>query len=498
MTEDEIENIVARDSISSNVITQSVARALNIIAGLFSSALLVRSLTEVGVWSAVQYADYKVLLSWNHIIFVLVLVGLGTPIVKTISEYANDRRAIGTVLTISIITITLAYLAVAVSTGPFGEAIGFLNDADPDVENTRRLLWPIVLLSMYPTALIQVIKSGFQGIQRMKKVLYAEVAYNLARVSLILFLFFNSLINTFTVLILLLVSTLIACFIAIGLLAKEMRKENIRFNLYKWREISGPLFSLAAVFITLSFVASFFNYATTLFVDFYGTGLDVTRYNLAQALVQTIRTLLYAPFTVLLPNIAGLYARRGAEGIKPIFHESNRVIIPSILFTFIIVMIFGESMLGGIFGTEGTDTTGGVSAFQFLAAMSAGLFIMPLMGVYSNLLSALGRIRPLMILGVASIIIQTIWIVALQPTYGVIVIAFSWVVYVPSFVLYHIYCKRELDLYVPRRYLIKTGITALIFIPISIATLLLANIMLDLLSFISILQITTISSVVRL
>jgi O-antigen/teichoic acid export membrane protein len=500
MMDDEVEPIISRDSLSLNVLSESVSRGLSYVAGIISAALLVRSIDDVvgSIWTTTDYANLKVLMSWNQIILALLLVGLGTPIVKTISEHANKRESIGTVLTASLMTVTFVYIVIIITTTLFAEPIGFLNDPDPILALSRRMLWPLVLFSLYPTAIIQITRSAFVGIQRVKKILIADISYNLSRILFLTYLFFTMTVTTFNVLLMFLITTLIATTISIILLLREMRAANITITLVGWSEIAKPLFSLASVFLVLGFVSAFFNYATTLFVDTFGNNLDVTRFSISQSLIQTIKAFLYTPFAVLLPNLSNLASRGGFENLKGRFDETNRIIIPTLLFTFLVVIVFGNNMLGAVFGTEGTDSSGGLSANEFLFALSFGLFLLPLTGIYSNLLSALGRVKPLLITGVFSIVLQTAWIIFLQPLYGVIVIAYSWVVYIPVYIIYHIYCKRTFSLYVPAKYLGRILLLAILFLPLVMLTLLLSENVLLLFVFIPFLTITTFSSLFRL
>ena len=241
-------------------------------------------------------------------------------------------------------------------------------------------------------------------------------------------------------------------------------------------------------------LVTFFNSIIPLFVDYYGTDFDMARYSTASNISQTLRGFLYAPFAVLLPNISQLSARGDDREIRERFQASNRVIVPALIFAFGVLFVFSESILGTIYGIWALDTTGGISAAQFLMILSPSILIIPISGIYTNILTALNKMKPILIIGIVGVAIQTLWILLLQPYFGVFVIAFSWIGFIPTLMIYHLYSRKQLRLNLAKGFIARSVVLTGLFLAIAIATLQLAGSVIDLLSIISLFQYTSIRS----
>lgn len=497
---DEIEDFSAeirRDSISLNVVVESLSRMFVFVGGIVSSALLVRAISA-NQWSTSDYSHLRVLMNWNQVLTVLVVLGLATAIVRLVAEYSHDREKIGTVLTLSFISMTLIFLVVAFATQflteQMAQAFGFLVGETPAITNELRALWILVLLSILPSAYLLAGKSAFSGFQRMRRTLIVDIIYNSSRVTILIVLFAMESITILNVLYMYLATTM-AGFIAAGvLLRRELRAEGIRLHLKGWRLVARPLFYIGVVFAALAFISTFFNSIVPLFVDYYGTDFDMARYSTASNISQTLRGFLYAPLAVLLPNISQLSARGSDREIRERFQASNRVIVPALIFAFGVLFAFAESILGTLYGVWALDTTNGISAAQFLMILSPSLLIIPLSGIYTNILTALNKMKPILVIGIAGVIIQTVWIILLQPYYGVTIIAFSWVIFIPTLMVYHLYSRKFLKLNLAKGFIARSVVLTGIFLIAAIATLQLARVVTELFSFLSIFQYTTIRS----
>lgn len=492
---------IQRDSISLNVAIQSLSRLLVFIGGIISSTILVRAISA-NQWTTPDYSHLRVLMNWNQILTVFVVMGLATAIIKYVSEFSHDREKVGTVLTISFIAMTLTFLVIAFATlfltEQMASGFGFLVGETQAITNELRVLWVIVLLSILPSAYLLVCKSVFSGIQRMKRTLIVDIVYNASRIAILIILFLLESVSILNILYMYLATT-IAGFIAAGLLLRrELRFEGIRLHLKGWRVVVQPLFKISVVFAALAFIATFFNSIVPLFVDYYGTDFDMARYSTASNISQTLRGFLYAPFAVLLPNISQLSSIGDGKEIRDRFQASNRVIVPALIFAFGSVFAFSESILGTLYGVWALDTTGGISATQFLMILSPSLLIIPITGVYTNILTALNKMKPILIIGIAGVIIQTLWIVLLQPHFGVIIIAFSWIIFIPLLVTYHLYSRKQLKLNLTKGFIIRSIVLTGLFVVLAVSTFQLARGMINLLSFVSFFQYTTIRSGVEL
>lgn len=489
-----------RDSISLNLLTESAARFTVYVSGIVSSSILYRAINGSygSLWTEADYAYVRIMTSWHAIFLAVVLFGLSTAVIKTVSQYSHNRDAVGSIILATLPIITLMFGLVAVVTVVFPGS-WFLVDSDPAAQLEMRLLWPILLVSLAPSVLMRLMSSAFSGLQRMKRNLAVEIVYNGSRIAVLLGLFLLNLITITNVLYTFLLSTAAGCVVALAIFRSEAKREGLRLTRRFWPEISRPLLHLAAVFVVLMLVNEFFTAATTVLVSIFGSTEDVARFSISQNLVISVRALLYAPFAVLLPNLAGLYSRGGLPETKKRFDESNRIILPTLVFSAIVMITFGEAMIGTIFGLKGIATTGGASAYEFLAILSVSVIVIPIAGIYSNMLTALGEIRLLLGVGIFSVVVQSIWIILMQPVYGVIVIAFSWVGALPVPFVYHYYCGKKLHLTIERTTLARGLIVGIIFIPVSyLAWLTAVGVSQALAFWIPIFASTTVSSIFRL
>lgn len=495
-----IEAAVLRDSVSKNVLMESLSRVMTYIGGIVSSAVLYRAISESSssLWKETDYAHLRVLMSWHQILLVVVLVGITTSVVKNVSQSAQDRQGIGTIIAVSLTVVTAMFLVAVFVTLGFAEPLGFLVGETPESTEQLRLLWFVVLLSLLPTAYMRIIKSGFAGLQRMSRTLIVDILYNGIRIVILLYLFFTLSVSIVNILYMYLFASVFACIVIFLVLLRETRREGIKLGFKGWKQKSGPLLKLASVFLILALISAFFNSATTLFVDYLGSDTDVARFSIAQSITLTFRSFLYAPFAVLLPNLAGIAAQGNIEDVRRRFDESNRVIIPTLIFACVSLFFFGESVLGAIYGLRGVDASGGTTAAQFLAALSITLLVYPITGIYSNVLTALGKLKILLLVGISSVLLQTAWIILLQPHYGVIVVAFSWVVTLPVSAIYHFYSKTKFGLYINRTTLIRGALATIILIPLACGMYLAASMISDLLGTIPLMTSTTIYSAFRL
>ncbi|TXT55799.1 MAG: membrane protein of unknown function [Candidatus Thorarchaeota archaeon] len=494
---DQHEELIRRDTVSRNFLFESISRMLVYIGGIVSSALLTRSLDITTAWTIVDYANLKVLMNWSNVVAVFITLGISTSIIKSVSENARNRENVGRIITISLITVTFTFVLVSFITVFFAEPLNFLVESTPEATNEMRFLWILVLLSFLPTAYTRIIYSVFSGVQRRIRILTVDIIFNLSRIILIVYLFLSSSLTIFSIIIMFLITNLIAFILAGIILVRLVRIENIKLGIEGWRKSMGQFWNIFFVFGFLSFISVFFNFVTPLFVDALGTDLDMARYSWSQNTVYTIRNFISAPFAVLLPNIAAYYAQGRIRELKDRFDESNRIIIPTLLFVAISVFIFGDAALGTIYGIRALDSTGGYSAFQFMQIMALNLFFIPLSTLYGNLLTALGRLRFLLAAGLISVILQALWIILLQPIFGIIIIALSWIIYIPVFLGHHIYCKKRLDLTISTNLLKKTALLAIILVPLAVIFSNASIITLEILGFIPLLKYTTFYSLGR-
>ncbi len=495
MTE-EVEQIVSQDRITINVISEAVSRGLMLVAGLVSSSLLVRAI-DIS-WSLSDYAHVKVLMYWSAFLTTFVLLGLSTAVIKVVSEHAHDRKNLGSVIGVAYFIVTLTFLGVSFITLVLAEQIGFLVGDTPAITAELRVLWIVVLVAILPSAYILISKSVFSGIQRMKKSLYVDIVYNASRIIIILYLFITNTINTNTVLWMYLITTLFGFVVAAFTIRRDLRAEGIAVTFSGWKNVTGPLLRIGLLFVTLGLLAAFTSSIVPLLVDYYGTDTDMARYAIAQSTITTLKAFLMAPFAVLLPNIAGLFARGELEKLRNRFEDSYKILVSALIFGTVCTIFLGRFFLGALYGVRALDSIGGISAATFMITMAPILFVIPVSVIYSTVIFAFDKLKLLLAVCALSVTMQTIWIIVLQPHFGVIAMAYLWVAIIPIFIIYHYYSKRELNLYIPARFWLKATLLSILFIIMAAVSASLADFVVDSLSFLPLFNTTTVSSLAKL
>jgi O-antigen/teichoic acid export membrane protein len=499
---EENETAIAADSLGVNILSESVGRALEVIAGIVSGAILVRATDIAAIWTLADYAHLKVLMYWNQLFSIVILLGLTTAIVRTVSSYSHEPQKTGTVLTASLIVTTIAFTLIAIVTTLFVDQIGFLTADTLEITNELRAMWVLVLLSLLPSAYIMIGKSFFSGLQRMKRGLLIDTAYNGLRIVILLYLFLNTIISLYTVLIMYIIITLAGFAVALTLIYRDLRAEGISLSLEGFNEVIRPLFRLASTFFALALLSTFVNQITPLLVNYYGSDFDVARYSIANNLLVTIRAFLYAPYAVLLPNIAGMYSRGEHDELRKRFDDSNRILVPTIIFAFLATFMFGEFLIGGIYGVRALEQTGGLSAYQFFLIMSPNLLVFPISSIYGNVLTALGKMKALLLIGSFSVIIQALWIILLQHYIGVQAMALLWIVSFFFFFAYHYYTRKTTKLTIGKGLLVRGFLLTIIAAPIAFgfafAAGVIGNLLHVILTPIPLLSTTTFTSFLKL
>ncbi len=496
MTKSEKPTSIQPDRISSNVLSESVSRTLTIISGIISSTIFVRTI-DIS-WTISDYAHLKVLMNWNSIFTILVMLGLSNAIIKIISEKAQEGENISSFVFSAVTAVTLVFIVTSLVSIFFADTLGFLVGDSPEATTQLRTLWIIVVISILPTTYMQIVISVFNGLQRNKNVLLINSLYNGSRiVILIIYLIFN-MITLYNILIMYLATTIFGFVVSGGLLVHLFKVEKIGFTVKGWIPATNKMMKIAIVFLFLAMLSAFSNYVIPLFVDYYGTDVDMARFSIAQKLLNTIKNLLNTPFVVLLPNLSFLYASGNLAVVKKRFDESYRVILPILVFATCILIAFGDSLLGMLYGSRALTTDDGLSSAQFLIIMAPLILVIPATSIYTNTMIALGKMRALMILGTINVILQLFWIILFQPILGVIAIALSWVMFIPTFVFHHIYSRLRLSLSIPLRYLARCILLLALFLLFGIFINNLVSTLLISLSWIQIFKFTTINSVIKL
>lgn len=429
------EQSIARDRYTLNVVAESFSRALSFIGGLVSTTILWRSVAG-GSWTTDDYGILKILANVNQILLPLILLGFTGAVVKVVAEYSSDKRNLGRVIGFAAVMITLAYLVTAVVSVIFDLDVLILGAGISAVDSeSLRLYWLLVIVTLLPTAYLRLAKSAFSGIQQMKRTLVVDITYNLIRTLTLIYLYFGKLVSIESILVMNLVLGLLASTMAVGLLTKEMRKNEIEWGFRPGREIVRKLGRLASVFLVSALVAANLNNITILWVNAYGTLGDVGLFSIAQGITLTVRMILGAPLVVMGPNLTTEYARGRLDQVERKFREGYRMIVPTYAFAFASIFAFATPILRVIYGADS------IAATPFLQLLSFNVIFVVIPGIYTYLYLAADDVRGLFYSSMLQVVIQTLWIVLMAPLIGVIAIASVWVVYIPVLFVQDWYAK---------------------------------------------------------
>jgi O-antigen/teichoic acid export membrane protein len=430
------EDAIARDRYSLNVVAESISRALSFIGGLVSTTILWRSVAA-GSWTVDDYSILKVLANVNQILLPIVLLGITGAATRVIAEYTSNRQKLGQTIGVSILIILLSYVVIAFLSVFFDLDVLLLGDQSQAVDvASLRLFWLTVIVTLLPTAILRIIKASFSGMQLMKRTLYIDIIYNLLRTSLLIGFFFTRLVTIFNILLMNLLLGVMASVMAITLLHREMRKNDIPWGFGLDIEMLRKLSRLAAVFLVSSMVAASLNNLTVLWVEELGGLGDVGFFSIAQGITLTVRMILGAPIVALGPNLAMEYARGRMNEVERKFREAYRMMIPTYSFAFAVMVAFATPILRVIYGADS------IGATLYLQLLAFNVIFVVIPGVYVYLYLAADNARGLFYSSVVQVFLQNAWILVMGMFWGVIAVATVWMIYIPFFFVQHFYARR--------------------------------------------------------
>jgi hypothetical protein len=110
--------------------------------------------------------------------------------------------------------------------------------------------------------------------------------------------------------------------------------------------------------------------------------------------------------------------------------------------------------------------------------------------------------KALLALGALTVAAQVVWIIVFQRYFGVIALAFLWVISIPIYLMYHYYTRRETGLTVGKSLMLRSAVLTFISIPVAFGMSLLSNFvidhLIDLIHFLPLISTTTITSMLKL
>ena len=441
------EQQLERDRYSLNFVAESVSRVLSFVGALVSTVILWRSISA-GLWTSDAYGIIKVLSNANQALLPIVLLGITSAIIRTTAEYSNRREKIGNVIGLSTLIITITFIVTSLVTVLFGiDSILLESASDSGVSSTNlKIYWLIVLLTMLPTAYMRISKSVFSGLQQNKRTTYIDIVYNITRITILILLFVTGAIQIFSILLLNLGLAVLASILAFGQLYVQMKRKGINWNFKPNQEILRKLGRLASVGLATSLVLAVMNNVTVLWMNFYGTLTDVGLFSIAQGITLTARMVLAAPIAAMTPNLAFDFERGRINEVSRKFREVCNMTVPTYSFVFAAILAFATPILRVLYGADS------VAATLFLQVLAFNLIVIITPGIYTNLFLAFDDVRAMLYANTLQVIMTILWVVIFTPIIGVIAIALIWVVYIPYFVIVHIYSKRRHKLTMNRDY----------------------------------------------
>ncbi len=460
---------------SLNVIAESLSRVTVLLSGLITSALLFQA-TEQS-WSLADYGYLKTLMYWDSILNVFIMVGLGTAVVKSVSDSIQRPQSVGAAITMSLVAVTATTLAVSLLTVPLAELTGFLSlpSQPPEITAQLRALWILVVISILPGAYMTIAMSTFTGLQRTKRSLAANTVYNAGRVILILILFVYGMITITFVLYVYVLTAVLGFAVAALMLRQDLRQAGISLTLHGWGSVSGPLIRLSSVLFVLATLSLFGNFVSPLLVGVIGTVEELAVYDVGYRTMTTIKQFVYAPLAILLPNLSSMYSRGEHSQMKERFNESIRIIVPFLVFAVLVCFFFGEAILTSVYGARADVTVNGMSPVSFFVLMAPAFLLGTVSGLYNTVLNAATRLKPLFIIGLTTTVMQIVWVALMTPYLGVVAIALLWVALIPAILMSHLYSVRDTGLSIPRVFLLRLALLSLLLVPLTWLTSLAAS-----------------------
>jgi len=427
---------IARDRYSLNMVAESISRALSFIGGLISTTILWRSVAA-GSWTVNEYGVLKVLANANQILLPIVLLGITGAVTRVIAEYTSDREKLGQTIGVSMVIILLSYIVISFVSIFLEMDVLLLGDQSQVVDATSlRLFWLTVIVTLFPTAILRIIKAAFSGMQLTKRTLYVDIAYNLLRTGMLFVFFFSQLVTITNILLMNLVLGVMASAMAFVLLHREMKKNEIPWGFGFNIEVLRKLSRLSAVFLLSSLVTASLNNVTVLWVEELGGLGDVGLFSIAQGITLTARMILGAPIVALGPNLAMEYARGRMNEVERKFKEAYRMMIPTYSFAFAVLVAFASPILRVVYGADSLGAT------LYLQLLAFNIIFVVIPGVYVYIYLAADNARGLFYSSILQVFLQNAWIIVVGQFWGVIAIATVWMIYIPFFIIQHNYSKR--------------------------------------------------------
>lgn len=337
------------NKITLNSIAQIVGKAISIVTGLFTVAIITRYLGKSG------FGQYTTIMTFLQFFAIFVDMGLTLTAAQMISlPNANESKIMSNIFSLRIVSaiifLSIAPISAIFFPYPYIVKIGIA----------------LAAVSFFFTAIFQVILSVFQKYLTTHK---AALAESICRFLLLVFVYIAIIINSglLGIIFAIILSNLVQV-ILYYLLAKSHIKIKWEIDFSMWNKIWNTTWP---IFITIVFNLIYFK-ADTLFLSLLQPFADVGLYGAAYKVLEVIITIPFILCGIVLPLLTSYWAKKDTGSFNELMQQSFDTLIllsvPMICGT----LILAKPLMIAVSGPEFTDS--GI-ILQILIFATAIIFI---------------------------------------------------------------------------------------------------------------------------
>jgi O-antigen/teichoic acid export membrane protein len=296
-----------------------------------------------------------------------------------------------------------------------------------------------------------VMQGVFRGMQEMRFCTFAMGLYHGLYVAGLVVLFLTSTMTLLHVILVNFAASGVTIAYEAGVLQRLLRRYRGDPKGKLTKVPIRPMASTASQALILALLAAVLLYVPILIANLHRTS-DVVLAGLGLALTVAvwIQQGLSAPFRVLMPRAASDAAKRAWTTIKGYMHRAWKLGVLLSAFIVVVSVYFAAPVLIVMFAAEG------VVALPFFVLMTGSFLMYPLVVMFSDTLIGLGRMRSVLVTNVAwtGVVVMVLWF--LTPIGREAVVALSWLVAIPFFVVFLLLYQRRTESRLELGFLPKT------------------------------------------
>jgi O-antigen/teichoic acid export membrane protein len=177
--------------------------------------------------------------------------------------------------------------------------------------------------------------------------------------------------------------------------------------------VAGQLLSFSLPLLGIAVLHLIIAWTDTLMLGAMRSSVDVALYNAAHPLAQFISSPLVAMLSIYMPVASGLYAQGSMAEMRRNFSVLTKWLCSATLPLFFIIFLFPETVLAFLFGTSYAP------AATALKILSVGYIVNNFLGPNGATLIAMGQVRFIMWVTLASAVLNVGLNLALIPPFGI-------------------------------------------------------------------------------